>query len=78
MAQPLDRATRKIVWEYFGKDALPQAENDPTIGEVATEARITLERLLDECTTAEINAARGRRAFVSVGRIRQLIAEGLS
>lgn len=75
MAQPLDRATRKIVSEYGNELAAGSNEDRRSM---APKAFDTLERLLDECNTAEVNAARGRTAFVSVGRIRQQIAEGLS
>lgn len=78
MAQPLDRATRKIVMQYSCREFGTEALDNPTINQVAPEAIATLERLLDECNTAEVNAARGRTAMVTVGRIRQLIAEGLS
>lgn len=77
MPRYLNQATRTLVTKYFNKDALPQAEDDPTIGEVATEAKIALEKLLDACTEAEKNAPRGRIAMVTVHWIRKQITEAL-
>lgn len=77
MPQFLDRATRTVVEQYFNKDALPQAEDDPKIGEVATEAKIALERLLDACSEAEKNTQRGRSPMVTVYYIRKQITEAL-
>lgn len=84
MPKTMDRETRRVVDQYFNIETQEVVDPEdiqgyePVIGQYAAKAKATLERLLDECVTADANTFQGRTAIVTVGRIRQLIAEGLS
>lgn len=73
MPRFMDRSTRTLVTQYFEKDAVDL----PTIGKVAEEAKIALERLLDACVEAEANSNSGRTPMVTVHWIRKTITESL-
>lgn len=73
MPNYLDRATRTLVTQYFETDA----EDLPTIGEVASEAKNALVRLLDACAEAEARNRRGRTPMVTAYYIRKQITEAL-
>lgn len=75
MPKYLDRATRTLVTQYFNRDGGQSGGN--TIGELAPEAQTALEKLLDACSEAEKNTARGRHPMVTVHWIRKQITEAL-
>lgn len=75
MPKYLDRATRTLVTQYFNRDGEQSGGN--TVGELAPEAQNALERLLDACSEAEKNVARGRSPMVTVHYIRKQITEAL-
>lgn len=77
MPKYLDRATRTLVTQYFNGDAFNKAVEPWPRSDAAPEAKDALVRLLDACSEAEKNTARGRHPMVTVHWIRKQITEAL-
>lgn len=80
MPKYLDRATRTIVEQYGNETAVmgsPPDFPETRRKQAAPAAFHALVRLLDACSEAEKNAARGRIPMVTVHWIRKQITEAL-
>lgn len=77
MPEYLQRRTAQIVDRYFNQDALPAAEDDPKIGEIATEAQIAFKKLLEWCKAVEANTKKGVTPMVTIAAVRRIIGENL-